>query len=87
MNLRRLAGKGIVPCLKLLQGARRKVDISSMESTTRRSEVEMCPSCGSAMLVLRGRVRRGETIRDVICRACKNTWQLDRPPFAARLRP
>ena len=43
------------------------------------SDAERCPSCGSGKLTLQGRVLSGKMIRELVCIACKHTWQMELP--------
>jgi DNA-directed RNA polymerase subunit M/transcription elongation factor TFIIS len=81
------AARGIVASLTGLQRASDEVDNRSMRSVKTTTETEACPKCGSVRLVLRGRTSRGDAFKEIVCRECSNSWQLERTPFAMRIRP
>jgi hypothetical protein len=43
------------------------------------TEAELCPSCGSGMLVLQGRALGGTMIRELVCMQCRHSWRIDLP--------
>ena len=51
------------------------------------TEAELCPSCGSGMLVLQGRWFDGKLVRELVCVVCKHAWEIELPEFQRRLRP
>jgi hypothetical protein len=53
----------------------------------RQPSVETCTSCGSAMLVLRGRTENGTPVREIVCKKCQAVWTPKRSIFSARIRP